>query len=1079
MNPGQPLRPNGPPQYSEKLREYIDEAPLERKPIVEFVAVAAASLPAGSSIADVGAGLAPFRELFSHVRYLTVDRAESPHGDESDFDIVASAEAIPLEGASLDAILCTQVLEHLPEPAEALKEFFRLLKPDGKLFLTAPLVWEEHEKPHDYFRYTRSGLAHLLDRAGFRSIEITGRTDCFSTLAQLLRNARWSLGETADDSLVARQAAFLRLDEMAEDLLKLDSLDARHAFPLGYQVVATRPLPEIVQAPISTVDTVTHVYPDPCHRTPILYLAPWVDLGGSDKGTIDWFKHIDRTLWAPSIITTQPSTNRWLPALEPYAEEIWSLPDLMRGSEFPSFILGFIESRHVEVVHIMNSRLGFDLMPDMRCLPEPPVVVIQHHAEEQDRSGYVRYVASRYGNLVDAFSVTSQQLAEAMADYDVPRSRIHVIPTGVDGLEEFNPDRITPLELPTAADSRILWPGRLVAQKDPMLTLEVVKLLAGRGVSFSLHVVGDGDMKDDVVSRAHELGIDHLIHWHPPSYEMPRWYRSSDLLLMTSTFEGVPYVIYEALAMGIPVVAPALPGNVELMGTEGGALIDPRDDAIAYADAIQALLSDDRRRHEIAAAARTKMLEEFSLAEMASRHNALYQHLLTHRPKSSRQGAETIETRGPENGSSSSPIFFSRNPRPDRTVAVIVPCFQHGRFLPDAIKSLRKQTLPPQRIVVVDDASADPETTEALDKLEQDPLVTVIRLAENSGPSVARNRALTEVTENYVLPLDADDMLLEKTLEEMVEQLERAPESVGFIYPNVQHFGNRHDFYQPPAYNLNALLNNNYCAATSLFDRRVFLAGIRYPEDIAFGHEDWDLVLQMAELGIKGEAAESGTLMYRKRGFSRVNAVEYGPKSFHERISRRHPTLYGRRRNQIKAEWSPALSLVLVDGCDGVTKVWPDKLAERLRAQSCEDFETICAGVSLRDATELQVQEVPQRGDKRLQTAIEASRGRFVLVAGVEVVEAMKGGGFVEQVIRLLWGNAESPRLVLARVADRRGPRLGLLDRHEIAEAIPCGVAWRREEGESYNVDLGAAGTPIEDVVMRWQVDGPVEWRSI
>ncbi len=353
--------------------------------------------------------------------------------------------------------------------------------------------------------------------------------------------------------------------------------------------------------------------------------------------------------------------------------------------------------------------------------------------------------------------------------------------------------------------------------------LQVVKLLAERQIAFSLHVVGDGEMKNEVVNRTRELGIDHLVHWHPPSHEMPRWYRSSDLLLMTSTFEGVPYVMYEALAMEVPVVAPALPGNVEVMGSDGGALIDPRDDIEAYADAIQTLLSDDRHRHRVARDARNRMLEEFSLSDMGSRHDALYEHLLTHRPTSVRPANDATTMPDVEVASSFSPVSFPRTPPPERSVAVIVPCFQHGRFLPEAIESLRNQTLPPEKVIVVDDASADPETTEALDKLDQDPLVTVIRLAENSGPSVARNRALAEITENenYVLPLDADDMLLPTTLEEMVKRLERAPDSVGFIYPNVQHFGNRHDSYRPPAYNLNLLLNNNYCAATSLFDQQL------------------------------------------------------------------------------------------------------------------------------------------------------------------------------------------------------------------------------------------------------------------
>ncbi len=1075
--PSEYLGQHKPPAPSDKLRQYIDEAPLERQSIVEFVAAAAASLPNGCRVADVGAGSAPFRELFSHVDYVTIDREESLHGDAADFDVVAPAEAIPLDDASFDAVLNTQVLEHLPEPSLALTEFFRLLKPGGKLFLTAPLAWEEHEKPHDYFRYTRSGLSHLLEIAGFEHVEITGRTDCFTTLAQLLRNARWSVGETESSSQATRYAAFKRLDDMADELLDFSPLDARHTFPLGFQVVAARPRrqsDEPTHDPTELYTASTSV-----NRVPILYLAPWVDLGGSDKGTIDWFKHIDSSRWAPSIITTQPSDNRWLPAVEPYAEEVWPLPELMRGSDFPAFILGFIESREIEIVHIMNSRLGFDLLPDMRCLPKPPVVVVQHHAEEHDRSGYVRYVASRYGNLVDAFSVTSQQLFDAMTDYDVPRSRMHVIPTGVDGINEFCPDRVAPFELPTSPGSRILWPGRLVAQKDPMLTLEVVRSLADRDIPFSLHIVGDGEMKNEVLGRAQELEIDHLIYWHPPSHEMPRWYRSTDLLLMTSTFEGVPYVIYEALAMGVPVVAPALPGNVELMGMGGGRLIDPRDDVSAYADAIQELLSNQHERAEIAQEARSRMLTEFTLSDMGARHDALYAHLLTHRPTSVSHNAPE-EARTELHKADTPRVLFPRNPRPERSVAVIVPCFQHGRYLPEAIQSLREQTLVPDKVIVVDDASADPETTEALDALDQDPLTIVIRLAKNSGPSVARNRALAEVTENYVLPLDADDRLLPTTLAEMVEQLEKSPESVGFIYPNVQHFGNRHDFYKPPAYNLNQLLNNNYCAATSLFDSRVFASGIRYAEDIVFGHEDWDLVLQMAERGIEGEAAESATFLYRKRGFSRVNAAEYGPRSFHESISERHPKLYGHQRNRIKANWSPAVSLVLVADDENVITTDRSHLAESLNKQSCPDFETLCVGLSLGDhAGDLCVREMADQGLESLRTSVETARGRFVVLVNSHAMTALTRNTFVEQMIRLFWGNGELSRVVLANAPNRTGPRLGLLTTSQASEATPCALAWRRNLDETYEVELGVSRSPVEDILMRWQGDGPVEWRSI
>lgn len=1059
---------------SDNLKAFIAETPLERGPIAKFVATAAASLPPGSRVADVGAGAAPYRELFGHTEYITVDRPESIHGESFDFDIAASAEEIPLKDQDLDAVLCTQVLEHLPDPAKALAEFHRLLKGGGRLFMTAPLVWEEHEKPYDFFRYTRSGLEHLLKTTGFEHVEISGHTDCFTTLAQLLRNARWSVGADSDQS-DERRDAFTRLEQMAKELLNLAPLDVRHTFPLGYAVIATRPTRKTTSP---HGDGRAHRSAVTDDRIPVLYLAPWVDLGGSDKATIEWFKHIDRSRWAPSIITTQPSLNRWLPEVEPYAEEVWSLPDLMPGFDFPTFILGFIETRGVKVVHIMNSRLGFDLLPDMRCLTEPPNIVVQLHAEEQDRSGYVRYVASRYGSLVDAFSVVSKELADAMTDYCVPLSRMHVIPLGVDGLNEFNPDNVVPFDLPDDDVPRILWPGRIVAQKDPMLTLDVIRALNERDLRFALHVVGEGELKKDMLARAKALKIDHLIYWHAPSYEMPRWYQSCDLLLMTSMFEGVPYVMYEALAMGLPVVAPALAGNVELMGTGGGELIDPRNDVKAYADAVQRLLSDKHLCREIGRAAREQMLKERTLSAMGKQHDLLYESLLAHRSVSSRTTPQADYPLLPLDDDEPTPIRLSREATPDRSVAVVMPCYQHGQFLPDALNSLHGQTLRPAKIIVVDDASPDPETIAALDRLDQDPRVIVIRLPTNSGPSMARNRALAEVSESYVLPLDADDMLHPRALEEMVDQLQAAPCDIGFIYPNVRHFGHRNDFYRPPAYNLHMLLRDNFCAAASLFDRRVFDAGVRYSEDIVYGHEDWDLLLQLAERGVYGEVARDATLLYRKQGFSRVDAVAYGPRSFHDHIARRYPRLFQRDRKSIKAQWSPALSLVLADGADGATEPWPESLTEVLVAQSCTDFEMLCIGQPSNYHESVLGCGITYRELTDLEEAVHAARGRFVVVGGVGTAYSLRRRTFVEEIIRLFWSNNALRRCVFASLPGRRGPHLGLLAEADIGQATLRAVAWRRDLETSCEVSLGDAGCILEDIVLRWQLDGKVTWRT-
>lgn len=121
-------------------------------------------------------------------------------------------------------------------------------------------------------------------------------------------------------------------------------------------------------------------------RTAIAYVAPWVDLGGSDKGTLDWFRWIDRDRFAPSLITTQPSLNRRVHEMQRYAEEVWVLPELLAGMAVPQFIFDFLHTRDVGVMHIMNSRIAFDLLPDLGNLPSPPKVVVQLHVEEADRS---------------------------------------------------------------------------------------------------------------------------------------------------------------------------------------------------------------------------------------------------------------------------------------------------------------------------------------------------------------------------------------------------------------------------------------------------------------------------------------------------------------------------------------------------------------------------------------------------------------------------------------------------------------------------------------------------------------------
>ena len=130
---------------------------------------------------DVGCGHSPYRRLFTKVhRYIGLDTL--PIGRR--MDVCGDALALPFRDEVFDTVLCNQVLEHVPEPGQLLREIGRVLKPAGALLLTAPQTWGLHHEPHDFYRYTKYGLRYLVEASGFRVIEIEPTCGLWATVTQ-------------------------------------------------------------------------------------------------------------------------------------------------------------------------------------------------------------------------------------------------------------------------------------------------------------------------------------------------------------------------------------------------------------------------------------------------------------------------------------------------------------------------------------------------------------------------------------------------------------------------------------------------------------------------------------------------------------------------------------------------------------------------------------------------------------------------------------------------------------------------------------------------------------------------------
>jgi SAM-dependent methyltransferase len=121
---------------------------------------------------DVGCGTQPYRPYFYHVGKITACDFDAKRGD---VDFACPADNVPLPDACMDSILCTEVLEHVPDPLAVWKEFHRLLRPGGRVLLTTPMYWPPHELPYDFFRYPEHGLRRLIDDSGFKLLSIIPR----------------------------------------------------------------------------------------------------------------------------------------------------------------------------------------------------------------------------------------------------------------------------------------------------------------------------------------------------------------------------------------------------------------------------------------------------------------------------------------------------------------------------------------------------------------------------------------------------------------------------------------------------------------------------------------------------------------------------------------------------------------------------------------------------------------------------------------------------------------------------------------------------------------------------------------
>jgi 2-polyprenyl-3-methyl-5-hydroxy-6-metoxy-1,4-benzoquinol methylase len=135
---------------------------------------------------DVGCGNRPYEKTFfaGASEYIGCDYLS----ERSRPDVVCSATNLTFPDNAFDTVVSTEVLEHVPEPQQAINEMYRVLKPGGYLILSTPMYWPRHEVPYDFFRYPYDGMLHLIKTGGLELVRIFNRGRAYAMVGQVIQH---------------------------------------------------------------------------------------------------------------------------------------------------------------------------------------------------------------------------------------------------------------------------------------------------------------------------------------------------------------------------------------------------------------------------------------------------------------------------------------------------------------------------------------------------------------------------------------------------------------------------------------------------------------------------------------------------------------------------------------------------------------------------------------------------------------------------------------------------------------------------------------------------------------------------
>jgi glycosyltransferase involved in cell wall biosynthesis len=223
-------------------------------------------------------------------------------------------------------------------------------------------------------------------------------------------------------------------------------------------------------------------------------------------------------------------------------------------------------------------------------------------------------------------------------------------------------------------------------------------------------------------------------------------------------------------------------------------------------------------------------------------------------------------------------------------VSVIIPCYNQGEFLSDAVGSVLRQIYKEWEIVIVNDGSTD-NTQECIEnEIKKSPQkIRSITHESNKGLSAARNTAIKNAKGPFILPLDADDMIKSNFLSECVPLITRGLADI--IYTDIEYFGSCKGIKKMPNYNFKNYVKRNQFCCSALYHKKHCVEVGGYDESFKYGYEDWEFGIRMGKAGHRGLRIPKALFLYRQRANSMLSTTRKHGIEIWKQIYLKHPEL--------------------------------------------------------------------------------------------------------------------------------------------------------------------------------------------